>query len=125
MYFDICYGGNMENVLGIMGGMGPSATQLFYKMIIDNTEASCDQDHINTLILGHATMPDRTSAILSGDEEEIHKRLFEDASFLENYGCKAIAVTCNTSHYFINKLSHEIGIPIITAIPNISFGAGP
>lgn len=106
----------MENVLGVMGGMGPQATTLFYEMLIDNTQAECDQDHINTLILGHATMPDRTKAILSGEEEEIHKRLLEDLKFLESYGCKAIAIPCNTSHYFIDKLSHEINVPIINMV---------
>ncbi len=106
----------MENVLGIMGGMGPQATQLFYKMIVDNTQAACDQEHINVLILGHATMPDRTAAILSGEEEEIHERLLKDMKFLEQYGCKAIAIPCNTSHYFIEKLSHEISIPIINMV---------
>lgn len=106
----------MENVLGIMGGMGPQATQLFYKMLVDNTEAECDQEHINVLIMGHATMPDRTAAILSGDEEEIHRRLLEDLKFLESYGCRAIAIPCNTSHYFIEKLNHEISIPIINMV---------
>ena len=48
----------MENSFGIIGGMGPMATELFYKMLIEKTDAPCDQDHMNTIILGHATMPD-------------------------------------------------------------------
>ena len=44
----------MENSFGIIGGMGPMATELFYKMLIEKTDAPCDQDHMNTIILGHA-----------------------------------------------------------------------
>ncbi len=109
----------MENILGIIGGMGPMATDLFYKMLIENTEASCDQEHINVIILGHATMPDRTGAILSGDEaqiKDVYEKMLADAKFLENSGCKAIAVTCNTAHYFVNMVEKDIKIPVIHMI---------
>lgn len=109
----------MENILGIIGGMGPMATDLFYKMLIENTEASCDQEHINTIILGHAAMPDRTGAILSGSDEQIkdvYEKMLADAKFLEKSGCKAIAVTCNTAHYFVNMVEKEVKIPFIHMI---------
>ena len=44
----------MERTFGIIGGMGPMATELFYKMLIEKTVVSCDQGHLNTIILGHA-----------------------------------------------------------------------
>lgn len=109
----------MENSFGIIGGMGPMATELFYKMLIEKTDAPCDQDHMNTIILGHATMPDRTGAILSGDQKQIGHvcdLLLQDAQILESLGCKAIGVTCNTAHYFIDKISDKVGIPFIHMI---------
>ena len=106
----------MKNVLGIMGGMGPLATQLFYKMLIEHTAAEKDQDHINVLIIGDASMPDRTNAILSGDTEPVYEKLRENFAFLAEAGCMAAAVPCNTSHYFIDRIEHEIGIPVINMI---------
>ena len=76
--------------LGILGGMGPLATQLLYRMIIENTVASKDQEHIDMIILNHSTIPDRTEAIKSGDVEGIIKILTDDAKFLENGGCSFI-----------------------------------
>ena len=35
---------------------------------------------------------------------------------LESTGCTVIAVPCNTSHYFIDKVQQEINIPIINMI---------
>ena len=32
-----------EQRLGILGGMGPQATQDFYQRILDRTDASCDR----------------------------------------------------------------------------------
>ena len=42
-----------EAKLGILGGMGPQATQDFYQRILDRTAAACDQEHMPTVILTH------------------------------------------------------------------------
>ena len=99
--------------LGILGGMGPQATQIFYQRILDRTDADCDQEHLPTLILSDTEMPDRTTAILSGEGEKVYQRLLTDARLLERNGCTAIAIPCNTSHYFVDELQKELDTPII------------
>ena len=106
-------------MLGIIGGMGPMASAVFYDMISSKTDASCDQENLNLILLSHAGMPDRTEAILSKDEaqiEEVRSKLLADAIFLQNAGCTAIAVTCNTAHYFVNMIEDELDIPFIHLI---------
>ena len=103
-------------VLGVIGGMGPLATQLFYKMVIENTDASCDQEHIDMIILSHASMPDRTLAIEEGKTDELVEKLGEDARFLEESGASCIAVPCNTTHVVLPALQEKVGIPIINMI---------
>ena len=102
-----------EAKLGILGGMGPQATQDFYQRILDRTDAACDQEHLPTVILSDTRMPDRTSAILGGDAEGCYRRLLQDAKTLEQVGCTAIAIPCNTSHFFADRLQGELSIPII------------
>lgn len=106
-------------MLGIIGGMGPMASAVFYDMISSKTDASCDQENLNLILLSHAGMPDRTRAILSKDEaqiEAVRSKLLADAIFLQNAGCTAIAVTCNTAHYFVNMIEDELDIPFIHLI---------
>lgn len=102
-----------EAKLGVLGGMGPQATQVFYQFVLDRTDAIRDQDHLPAVILSDTGIPDRTSAILSGDTEELYRRLLGDARLLERCGCTALAIPCNTSHYFADRLQNEIGVPII------------
>ena len=102
--------------LGILGGMGPQATQVFYQRILDRTDAARDQDHVPTLILSDTGMPDRTAAILGGDAEGCYARLLADARLLEGAGCTVLAIPCNTSHYFVDRLQAEIGAPILHMI---------
>ena len=105
-----------EQKLGILGGMGPQATQVFYQFVLDHTDAERDQDHLPAVILSDTKIPDRTAAILSGETEELYQRLLKDAKLLETCGCTAIAIPCNTSHYFADRLQGDVNVPIIHMI---------
>lgn len=61
-------------------------------------------------------MPDRTAAILGGDAEGCYRRLLDGARLLERGGCTALAIPCNTSHYFADRLQAQLHIPIIHMI---------
>lgn len=106
----------MNHALGVLGGMGPLASQLFYGMVIERTAAARDQEHIDMILLSHATMPDRTKAILEGDAEGVSDLLLQDCLFLERAGCKAIVAACNTAHYFLHRLEHRLSIPLISMV---------
>lgn len=106
-------------MLGVIGGMGPAASSLFYDMITEETGAERDQDNLDLILISRSSMPDRTAAILSGDRNKIEKvrgQLLADARLLEGAGCRALAVTCNTAHYFVDMIEEEISIPFIHMI---------
>ena len=107
---------DQRKILGVIGGMGPQATQSFYQDIINNTVAEKDQEHIDMVIINHASMPDRTGAILSGDTKNVFQKLLEDANKLNTFGVDYIAMPCNTSHYFIDKLKLETGFNFVDMI---------
>lgn len=104
--------------LGVLGGMGPQATNTFYQFVIDRTDARTDQEHVNTLILSDCQMPDRTGAILGSEEQRraVLQRLVDDARLLERAGCTVLAVPCNTSHYFLDRVQEQVSIPILHMI---------
>ena len=97
-----------EERLGILGCMGPQATQIFYQRILDMTDAAKDQEHVPTLIFSDTQMPDRTAAILGGDAEGCYRRLLSGARLLERGGCTVLGIPCNTSHYFADRLQSDL-----------------
>lgn len=105
-------------VLGVIGGMGPLATELFYHMITEKTEAEKDQQHIDMIILSHASMPDRTAALLSGDKDDLIEKLKEDVLFLQNADVAAVAMPCNTVHKLLDDLKEDerIRLPFLDMI---------
>ena len=50
--------------LGIIGGLGPMATAYFMELLINMTDAKCDQDHLEMIIYNCPSIPDRTAYIL-------------------------------------------------------------
>lgn len=105
-----------EYKLGVIGGMGPKATAVFYDQIVTKTAASKDQDHIDMVILNHATLPDRTSVIISGNGSLFLDAIRSDMKLLELAGVAHIAIPCNTSHYFYEELQSMTPIPIINMV---------
>ncbi|WP_036688914.1 aspartate/glutamate racemase family protein [Paucisalibacillus globulus] len=105
-----------QKKLGVLGGMGPAATSLFFEKVIENTEASKDQEHIDMVILNHATIPDRTRAIIEDNKEPFLEAVKKDFEIFEVAGVDHIAIPCNTSHYFYEEMQAMTDIYIINMI---------
>ncbi len=103
-------------VLGILGGLGPMASVYFYELITKHTYALKDQDHIDIIINSRATTPDRSSFIMGKSTQNPFDIMEEDAQRLVVYGAEAIAIPCNTAHFFYEKLNNSIEIPILNMV---------
>ena len=99
--------------LGVIGGMGAEATSYYYDQVVRHTAATCDQEHIDMVVLSRASMPDRTQAIKTGDDAKLLATMKECAQALEALGCAHIAIPCNTSHYFYDQIQSFTRVPII------------
>ncbi|MEQ6376118.1 amino acid racemase [Bacillaceae bacterium S4-13-56] len=105
-----------EKVLGVIGGMGPKATAVFFDRVIEKTEAHKDQEHIDMIILNHASIPDRTQSILEHTEDEFLREVEKDIQLLEMANVGQIAIPCNTSHYFYDRMQEMTTVPIINMV---------
>ena len=99
--------------MGILGGMGPMATSFLFERIVAHTDAQKDQDHIDLVIVNRASMPDRTEAIRTGNTEEFLEQAVHDCLQMEQMGVTAIAIPCNTSHYFFDQIQSRIHAELI------------
>lgn len=103
-------------LVGIIGGVGPAATARLSMTIVDRTLASCDQDHVRTLVANDTTLPDRSAFILGRSGRSPLPGLIADARFLEESGCCAIALPCNTAHHFWSEVQASVEIPLINMV---------
>lgn len=106
----------MKNFLGVIGGLGPLASSYFYELVINKTKALKDQEHIDMVILSHASIPDRTAYILDNTKESPLGYLKQDIKTLEQMGARYILMTCNTSHYFYDELKEITNVCLLNMI---------
>ena len=99
--------------VGVLGGMGPKATNYFGDLILECVNAPRDQDNIDMVISNHASIPDRTDFILGKSNDSPVPYLINDARMLESCGCDFLVLTCNTSHYFYDDIVSNITIPLL------------
>ena len=102
----------MKKVLGILGGMGPLATVDFLKKLIEETPAACDEDHIPVVAWSVPQIPSRPAAIIAGGESPL-PALLDGIRTLKHAGAVAIAIPCNTAHYWYDDMVRNGGLPIV------------
>ena len=104
--------------LGILGGMGPAATAEFYRRLVEQTSASCDQDHIPVVIWGDPTVPDRSTSLMNRDDLPWEK-LKQGILGLKNAGCDRIVIPCNTAHFWYDRMN-QLGVPIRHIVSSVA-----
>lgn len=102
----------MAAMIGILGGMGPLATVDFLRKLVERTPAARDQEHVPLIIYSVPQIPDRTAGIL-GDGESPLPAMRAGLRLLERSGARAIAIPCNTAHYWYDELARECGVPLL------------
>lgn len=102
-----------EKILGVLGGMGPLATAYFLKITVEKTVAQTDQEHIPMVVYNHTSIPDRTAFILDNSKENPIPILTTDAKKLEANGVCAIAMPCNTAHFFFEEIQKAVSVPVL------------
>jgi len=106
----------MKKKLGIIGGMGPLAAAFFYRAVVEMTEASSDQEHIITYMISDPTVPKRVEFILGESGDSPEAALIDIARRLEEMGAEIIAMPCVTAHYFFEKISSSVSVPVINML---------
>jgi aspartate racemase len=99
-------------VLGILGGLGPLATVDFLEKLTRLTPAGRDQGHVPWLTVSQPGTPDRSTAILAG-EDAPREHLIRGVTFLAAQGVSLIAVPCNASHYWMPAMRAAVTVPIL------------
>ncbi|KGM13218.1 cysteate racemase [Cellulomonas bogoriensis] len=102
--------------VGVIGGVGPLATAYFMDKVVRLTRAERDQDHVDMVVLNHATIPDRTAFILGDSDQDPGPVMARDAERLEAFGVSFIVVPCNTAHFFTRRIVAAVQVPVLSIV---------
>lgn len=103
--------------IGIVGGMGPAASNYFAAKLTELAPADKDQDHPTVIHLSDPSVPDRTG-YLTADGDDPAPHIISSVKQLEFLSPHVICVPCNTAHAkpIFERVKKSIKTPIINMI---------
>lgn len=102
--------------IGILGGMGPEATILLQRKLVEAVPAQDDRDHIPLLIDMNPQVPSRIDHLINGTGEDPGPVLASMARRLQNAGAVALAMPCNTAHHYAGAITGAVDIPLLNMV---------
>lgn len=104
-----------DKLVGVIGGMGPSATVDFMSLVLGATPAAKDQDHVRLLVEQNPQIPSRQHALRDGGESP-GPAMAAMAVRLEAAGADFLVMPCNTAHAWQSEIVAAISIPFISIV---------
>lgn len=105
-------------LVGVLGGMGPSATIDFLDKLTRLTrltEAKTDQGHRRILALSDPDIPDRSAAI-TGEGPSPEAALCRRLRLLERAGAGIVVIPCNSAHHWFDAMQKAVLVPILSIV---------
>jgi aspartate racemase len=107
---------DIKKRIGILGGMGPEATALLMMRVIQLTPAEDDSDHVPLIIDNNTQVPSRIKALIENNGADPGPVLQQMAKQLELNGAQALAMPCNTAHYYARQIEEGVRIPLLNML---------
>lgn len=104
-----------RRTIGVLGGKGPEATSLLFDLIIKNTPAGKEEDHLRIVIDNNPRIPKPALAI-TGQGKDPVPALIETAQNLVRARADFIAIPCNSAHYYLEAIRAAVRIPVLSVI---------
>jgi len=107
----VVYGGTCK--IGILGGIGPEATGLFYNRLIENLQQKGvieSNKDFPQIIVNSIPAPELVHSKIYEKELEPYVTGLKE---LDSFGINFAVMVCNTIHLFYERLQKEIRVPII------------
>lgn len=103
-----------KKVIGILGGMGPESTAIFYHAVIKQCQkqygAQYDEDYPEIFIY-NLPIPNIVEGLKK--PEKTLDMLIKGAKKIDSIGVDFIVMPCNTAHYFYPSMAKAISVPFI------------
>ena len=103
--------------IGLIGGIGPAATEFYYRGLIDRHAAS--QSTLD-LTIAHADVQEMVRNLASGDAKAQATAFERLVRRLAAAGARAAAVTSMGGHFCIRELEQVSPLPLLNALPVVN-----
>ncbi len=102
--------------IGIVGGVGPSATVLYYQGIVDGYSRLRGDQHFPEMIIYSLDLAQVTELFEQGRHDLLADRLTQVVGLMESGGCDFGLFACNSMHLVFDEVQARIKLPLVNLI---------
>jgi len=104
------------NNIGIIGGIGPTSTVVYYNRLIDGYREIKKDENYPQLFINSINMTEMLNYVSKNDYEKLINLLANEIQKLKIVGVDYVAIASNTPHCVINELIGKTSVPIINIV---------
>ncbi len=105
-----------EDLLGVVGGLGPLASAEFVKTIYEHCRGRTEQETPRVLLYSDPTFPDRTQSLLKGSEGPLLNQLIDTLTDLQRLGASRFVICCITIHHLLPRVPNDLRSRVVSLI---------
>lgn len=101
---------------GLIGGIGPETTIVYYRLIIKRFQELTGSNSYPSFIINNIDMTKMIDLVVNKDYEHLTEMLENSIADIQKSGVDFGAIASNTPHIVYDKLIAKINIPIISIV---------
>jgi aspartate racemase len=102
--------------LGLLGGLGPEATVIYYREIINRFRAETGKDEYPEILLHNVNMSEVLRLIAAERYNDLTELLTGKIAGLVSAGAQFCAIPSNTPHIIFERLRERATVPLISIV---------
>jgi aspartate racemase len=102
--------------IGIIGGVGPSATVLYYQQIIEGFHDRTGGSHFPEIFVHSLDLGEVNTYFNNQDLDLLSDKLVQVMEGLEKIGCDFAILACNAMHMVFDDLRQRVNMPMISIV---------
>ncbi|MBU1326518.1 amino acid racemase [Patescibacteria group bacterium] len=109
-----------NKIIGVLGGMGPQASNEFYRLLISRAHQIYGAHNNNDypeILMDSVPVPDFLAD--TKKQEQAARMLEERVEKMTNYGADIITMVCNTACILNDRLQRKTRVPIISVVEEV------
>jgi aspartate racemase len=102
--------------MGMIGGVGPAATVLYYQQIMAIGQEKMGGEHYPEVLIYSLDLGEVNSYFYNNDLDGLTDRLVSVGNWFEGAGCDFMFMACNAMHMAFDKVQKRVKLPMLSII---------